>query len=167
MWGFLLGGAYLTYFIVIPRKRGIPLSQLKPQDPGFRRDDDSLQPRGDPGVRRDDKENIRDDGKLPHRLSAVPPLHYGEGDYFFTAQNRASSHPMPVHPNTHDAMRMRMATAFGFSDLAAKYAGASIIATSVIVATIYLIIKMCSGLSASFYFPYVALLPNSSSIRNN
>lgn len=74
---------------------------------------------------------------------------------------------MPVHPNTHDAMRMRMATAFGFSDLAAKYAGASIIATSVIVATIYLIIKMCSGLSDIFYFPYVALLPNSSSIRNN
>ena len=39
MRGFLLGGAYLTYFIVIPRKRGIPSSQLKPQDPGFRRDD--------------------------------------------------------------------------------------------------------------------------------
>lgn len=74
---------------------------------------------------------------------------------------------MPVQPNTHDAMRMRMATVFGFSDLAAKYAGASMIATSASPATIYLIIKMCSGLSAIFYFPYVALLPNSSSIRNN
>ena len=70
-WGLI---PYLTYFIVIPRKRGIPSSQLKPQDPGLRRDDESLQPRGDPGLRRDDKENIRDDGKLPHRLSAVPPF---------------------------------------------------------------------------------------------
>lgn len=74
---------------------------------------------------------------------------------------------MPVQPNTHDAMRMRMATAFGFSDLAAKYAGASMTAHSASPATIYLIIKICSGLSAIFYFPYVALLPNSSSIRNN
>ena len=36
-WGLI---PYLTYFIVIPRKRGIPSSQLKPQDPGLRRDDD-------------------------------------------------------------------------------------------------------------------------------
>ena len=53
------------------------------------------------------------------------------------------------------------------ADLAAKYAGASMITHSASPATIYLIIKMCSGLSAIFYFPYVALLPNSSSIRNN
>ena len=95
---------------------------------------------------------------IPSRIST---------NHFFTAQNRASSHPMPVQPKTHDAMRMRMVTAFGFSDLAARYAGASMIAHSASPATVYLIIKMCSGLSAIFYFPYVALLPNSSSIRNN
>lgn len=96
-----------------------------------------------------------------------PPLHCGEGDYFFTAQNRASSHPMPVQPNTHDATRMRMASALPLSFFAARYAGASIIATSAITATIYLIIKMCSAVTRIFYFPYVALLPSSSSIRNN
>ncbi len=144
--GIFVGGSYLTYFIVIPRKRGISSLQLKPQDPGVRRCDASLQPRRDPALQRDDVTNTY---------------------YFFTAQNRARSHPMPVHPNTHDAMRMRMATAFGFSDLAARYAGASMIAHSASPATIYLIIKMCSAFSDIFYFPYVALLPSSSSIRNN
>ena len=104
-------------------------------------------------------------GNYPVRFASTPS--HSEGDYFFTAQNRASSHPMPVHPNTHDAMRMRMTSALALSFFAARYAGASIIAHSASPATVYLIIKMCSGLSAIFYFPYVALLPNSSSIRNN
>ena len=75
---------------------------------------------------------------------------------------------MPVHPNTHDATRMRIASILPLPFFAAKYAGANIIDTSTIVAATYFIIKIVSeSICIANYFPYVALLPNSSSIRNN
>ena len=90
------------------------------------------------------------------------------GIYFFTAQNSANNHPMPVHPNNHDATRMRRDINLSLPFLAAKYAGANVITTNTMAAIMYLAIKICSGvICIANYFPYVALLPNSSSIRNN
>ena len=86
--------------------------------------------------------------------------------YFFTAQSRASSQPIPVQPNTHDATRMRIASALPFLVWAAIYAGASITSSNNIAATIYLITKIVCA-SNTVYFPYVARSPNSSSIRSN
>ena len=88
--------------------------------------------------------------------------------YFLIAQNNASNQPIPVHPNTHDATRTRSAINLSLPFLAAKYAGANIMHTNTMAATMYFAIKMYSALICiAIYFPYVALLPNSSSIRNN
>lgn len=90
------------------------------------------------------------------------------GTYFFIAQNKANNHPTPVHPKTHEAIRIRIASVLDFLVWAARYAGASIIPPSTIVAAMYLIINTVSAsICMITYFPYVALFPNSSSIRNN
>ena len=83
--------------------------------------------------------------------------------YFFADQNKDHNHPIPVHRNSQLPKRTRIISFLLRPVCRAIHAGAKIIAPVNAIAKIYFKISIISGI----YIPYFALLPSSSSMRNN
>ena len=92
------------------------------------------------------------------------------GDFYFIAdQNNDHSHPIIVQPKIQLANRTRIISCLFFPVCRASHAGASTMTVTMQNASAYLIINKISGVVIifGFYIPYFAVLPNSSSMRNN
>ena len=86
--------------------------------------------------------------------------------YFLAARKSANTHPTTVQPNKIDAHLIRILSYLSRSFTAAKYAGANIMHINTNIATARFTTNKMSA-SITIYMPYVASLPNSSSIRIN
>ena len=86
--------------------------------------------------------------------------------YFFADTNNAKNQPINDQPNNHDPTRARMQSYFALSFMAAKYAGVNMMTANITTAATYFNINKIS-FNDIIYIPYLARVPNSSSIRIN